>query len=200
MATLTAGRRKPNRYEPDEAVDARVQYLPWCPCVNATARPVPPPESAMLKFTVGGLNCALPLGDVQEITAMVSVTPLPGASPHLLGVIDCHGTPCPVVDVRHLLNLPSAAIQPEQHLVVLRLSTQCLAIPCDQAETVLWGRVRPVAAGPASGPLIKGVIQGEDGVILVLDSAHLMTGSPIAESKPRRLTHGARVGNVRDET
>jgi chemotaxis signal transduction protein len=154
----------------------------------------------VLKFTVGGLNCALPLGEVQEITAMVSVTPLPGASPHLLGVIDLHGTPCPVVDVRLLLNLPSAAIQPEQHLVVLRLGTEWLAIPCDQAETVLWGLVRPVAAGQASGPLIRGVIQGEEGVILVLDSAHLMKGSPMAESKVRGLNHGERVGNVRNET
>src|ERR1700730_19066003 len=74
------------------------------------------PRSPMLKFTVGGLNCALPLADVQEITAMVWVTPLPGSGPNLLGVIDCHGTPCPVIDVRHLLNLPGVAIQPEQHL------------------------------------------------------------------------------------
>ena len=188
------------RYEPDEAVLACLQYPPGCPCVNATVRPVPAPESAMLKFTVGGLKCALPLGDVQEITAMVSVTLLPGASSHLLGVIDCHGNPCPVVDVRHLLKLPSAAIQPEQHLVVLRLGTEWLAIPCDQAETVLWGRVRPVAAGQASGPLIHGVIQSEEGLILVLDSAHLMKGSPMAENKLRRLTHGGRVGNVRNES
>jgi chemotaxis signal transduction protein len=199
MATLTADRRRPKRYGPDEAVVTRVQCVPWCPCVKASPQPITAPASALLKFTVGGLNCALPLADVQEITAMVSVTPLPGASPRLLGVIDYHGTPCPVVDVRHLLNLPAAPIRPQQHLVVLRLGAELLAIPCDQAETVLRGHVRPVAAGRVSGPLIHGVIQGEEGVIMVLESAHLMKGSPIAESTVRRLTHVGRDGNVRNE-
>ena len=166
--------------------------------VNPTARPDPAPDSAMLKFTVGGLKCALPLADVQEIAAMVSVTPLPGARPHLLGVIDYHGTPCGVLDVRHLLNLPGAPIQPEQHLVVLRLGDELLAIPCDRAETVLWGRVRPVAAGEASGPLIQGLMQGEDGVILVLDPAHLTKAPEVGESKLRRLTRAGRVEAVRN--
>ena len=152
----------------------------------------------MLKFTVGGLNCALPLGDVQEIAAMVQVTPLPGARPHLLGVIDYHGTPCGVLDVRRLLKLPGAPIQPEQHLVVMRLGDELLAIPCDRAETVLWGRVRPVAAGRASGPLIQGLIQGEDGVILVLDPVHLTKASPMKESKQPPLTRVARVEAVRN--
>ena len=168
--------------------------------MNLTARPAAAPDSAMLKFTVGGLNCALPLADVQEITAMVSVTPLPGAGPHLLGVIDYHGTPSRVLDVRHLLNLPGAPIQPEQHLLVLRLGAELLAVPCDQAEAVLWGRVQPVTAGRASGPLIQGLIQAEDGVILVLDSAHLMKGSPVGESKLRQLPRVGRVEAVRNET
>ncbi len=128
---------------------------------------------------------------------MVAVTPLPSAQRQVLGVIDYHGTPCGVLDVRRLLNLPGAPIQPEQHLVVLRLGDELLAIPCDRAETVLWGRVRPVAAGWASGPLIQGLIQGEDGVILVLDPAHLTKASGVGESKLRRLTRVERVEAVR---
>ena len=154
----------------------------------------------MLKFTVGGLNCALPLEDVQEITAMVWVTPLPVAGSNLLGVIDCHGTPCPVVDVRHLLNLPGVPIEPEQHLVVLRLGAELLAIPCDRAETVLWGNVQPVAGADAGGQVIQGLIQGGDSVTLVLDSANLLKGAPIAQSQLRRLSSGTPVEVVRNET
>ena len=153
----------------------------------------------MLKFTVGGLNCALPLVDVQEITAMVWITPVPGAGPHLLGVIDCHGTPCPVVDVRHLLNLAGAPIQPEQHLIVLRPGGELLAIACDRANTVLWEQMVPIAGGPLSGQVVQGLIQGENGVTLILDSAHLMQGSPIEERRLRQLTHRKRVEDVRDE-
>lgn len=153
----------------------------------------------MLKFTVGGLSCAIPLGDVQEITAMVWVTPVPGAGLHLLGVIDRHGIPCPVVDLRHLLNLPGAPVQPEQHLIVLRPGAELLAIPCDRADTVLWGHVVPIAGGPLSGQVIQGLIQDDGGVTLILNSAHLMDGSPIGEHRLWQLTHGKRVENVRDE-
>ena len=56
------------------------------------------------------------------------------------------------------------------------------------------------SAGRASGQLIKGLIQGEDGVILVLDPAHLLKGSPMAESKVKRLTRSGRVSHVGGET
>jgi len=150
----------------------------------------------MVKFTVGGLSCALPVADLQEITAMVWVTPLPGAGPHLLGVIDCHGTPCPVVDIRRLLNLPAADIDPAQQLLVLRLGAELLAVPCDRAETVLWGQMRPVAGERVNGQVIQGLIQEKDGVTLVLDSAHLLKGAPMGKGKLRQLTRSVRVMEV----
>jgi purine-binding chemotaxis protein CheW len=153
----------------------------------------------MLKFRVGGLSCALPVTEVQEITAMVWITPLPGAGSNLVGVIDCHGTPCPVVDVRYLLNLPSAEIDPGQQLLVLRLGAELLAIPCDRAETVLWGDIRPVAGGRATSNLIRGLVQGEDGVTLVLDSAHLMKAAPVGERRLRQLIRAQRVAEITGE-
>jgi purine-binding chemotaxis protein CheW len=131
---------------------------------------------------------------------MVWVTPVPGAGRHLLGVIDCHGVPCPVVDIRHLLNLPSAPIQPEQHLIVLSPGAELVAIPCDRADTVLWDQMVPIAGGRLSGRVIQGLIQGEDGVTLILDPAHLTNGSPIGERRRRQLTIVEPVAGVRDET
>jgi purine-binding chemotaxis protein CheW len=187
------GTRVDRMYEPDQGYTRADRTG-----VTTAARPDAAPRGPMLKFTVGGLSCALPLADVQEITAMVWITPLPGAAPNLLGVIDCHGTPCPVVDVRHLLNLPAVPIEPEHHLVVLRLGAELLAIPCDRAETVLWASVRPVAGAGASGQVIQGLIQGGDSVTLVLDSAHLLKGSPIGETKLERLARGRPVEGMRN--
>jgi chemotaxis signal transduction protein len=166
--------------------------------MNSTTQLNLAPRSPMLKFSVGGLSCALPLGDVREITAMVWVTPVPGAGRHLLGVVNCHGTPCPVVDIRHLLNLPSVPIQPEQHLIVLKPGAELLAIACDRADTVVWGQVVPMAGGPLGGQVLKGLFQGKDGVTLILDSTQLMNGSPIGEHKLRQLARGRRVKEVRD--
>jgi chemotaxis signal transduction protein len=166
------------------------------PIAVADLRPARP----ILKFSIGGLSCALPLNDVEEVTAMVGLTPLPGALGHLLGVIDYHGTPCPVVDLRRLLGLPALAIQPDQHLLMVRLGDTSLAVPCDRAEAVLWGSVRPVVADGSSGPLIEGLMHDETGTILVLNSPHLMTSSPVLDGDILRLVPIDPAGATAPET
>ena len=133
-------------------------------------------ESLFVLFLVGELKCALPLVNVQEVAAMVAVSVLPGATEDILGVIDCHGTPCPVVDIRRLLKSPARAFEPEQHLLIVKLARRLLAVPCDQVERVVSADVVPSPAGLEGGKLIVGLIQEEEGVILVLDSAQLLAG------------------------
>lgn len=158
------------------------------PMMSVAARAQTATPNLWVKFVVGRLSCALPLGDVQEIAAMVAVTPLPGAQRHVLGVIDYHGTPCTVLDIRHLLSLPDVPLEPEQHLLLLRLGTRLLAVPCDQAQRVLSGSVQPAPTAQDGAALIEGLIQEADGIVLVLDSAELLKGSRMGKGTLRRLT------------
>ena len=167
--------------------------------ISATTPAKKAPETLFVQFVVGRLSCALPLGDVQEIAAMVAVTPLPGAQRHVLGVVDYHGTPCPVLDIRSLLNLPSSPLVPEQHLLILRVGTRLLAVPCDQAERVLSASIQMAPAGPNGGALVQGLIQEKDGVVLVLDPAEMVKGSQVGEGRRRRLARDGGAEAIRDE-
>lgn len=129
---------------------------------------------------------------------MVAVTPLPGAQRHVLGVIDYHGTPCTVLDIRRLLNLPTSPLETDQHLLILRAGARLLAVPCDQAERVLSASMQPATTQRDGSALVRGLIQQEDGVVLVLDPAELMNGSQALEGRRRRFVPaggGAAMGN-----
>lgn len=167
--------------------------------VSSTTQAQKASETLFVQFVVGRLSCALPLGDVHEIAAMVAVTPLPGAQRHVLGVIDYHGTPCTVLDLRSLLKLPGSFLEPDQHLLILRVGNRLLAVPCDQAERVLSTSMQPAPAGRKGGALIQGLIQEEDGVVLVLDPAQLVKGPQAGEVRRRRLARAGGAEAIRNE-
>ena len=62
---------------------------------------------------------AIPAVAVERIVRMVAVTPLPGASPHVVGVVNVQGAVLPVVDPRPLFGLPTSEPHPDQDLVIL---------------------------------------------------------------------------------
>ncbi len=132
----------------------------------------------VVSFRLGDLLCAVPLEQVQEVVAMPAITPLPNVSEHLLGVVDLHGTPCPVLDLRRALDVPPSPVSPEQHLLILR-SHHLLAAPADRVEGVMSASVAAVPA-PSRNPLISGIITGPQGSLLVLDLERSLDEPPEA--------------------
>jgi purine-binding chemotaxis protein CheW len=62
---------------------------------------------------------AIPAVAVDRIVRMVALTPLPGAPPHVVGLINVQGAVLPVVDPRPLLGVPTSEPHPDQDLVIL---------------------------------------------------------------------------------
>lgn len=106
----------------------------------------------LVTFGLGEALFALPVTLVQEILDIRPVSPLPGAPPHLLGVIDVRGTSVPVVDLRRLLGEPPREDAPDTRFVVLFLAdggaARPLALRVDRVIEVAGlddGRLEPVA-------------------------------------------------------
>lgn len=141
----------------------------------------------LVTFVVGDLHCAYPLEQVQQVVAMPAISPLPGGPQHTLGLIDVHGTPCPVVDLRGLLQQASMDLNPDQHLLILRLGDQLLAVPADRVERVLSAPITALPVGVREHPLVSGLAQFEDHLCLVLDGARLLDAVPVSVGLLRRL-------------
>jgi chemotaxis signal transduction protein len=58
---------------------------------------------------IGEYLCAIPINQVRQVVRALSVHPLPGASPELLGLAEFTGEPIPVLDLGCLVGAPTAA-------------------------------------------------------------------------------------------
>jgi purine-binding chemotaxis protein CheW len=74
----------------------------------------------LLAFELAGELYGVPIVDVAEIRELLPTTPLPNVAPHLLGLINVRGTVLPVVDLRRIFGLESAADGPETRLVIMK--------------------------------------------------------------------------------
>jgi chemotaxis signal transduction protein len=142
----------------------------------------------LVTFVVDGLLCSLPMEQVEQVVAMPAITPLPGAGRQVLGVIDLHGSPCLVINLRRLLGLREGPIQPEQHLLIVKAGERTCAVGVDQALDVAAGDVLTVPGDRREGGLIQGLSPSGGLLNLVLDTAHLLDTTPLAPGRARTLT------------
>jgi len=147
----------------------------------------------LVTFVIDGLVCSLPMEQVEQVVAMPAITPLPGADPQVLGVVDLHGSPCLVINLRRLLGLREAPAQPEQHLLIVKAGQRICAVGVDQALDVAAGDVLTVPGDRRGGELIQGLSPSGGLLNLVLDSAHLLDAAPLAPGRARKLAAAAEI-------
>jgi chemotaxis signal transduction protein len=144
-------------------------------------------DEHLVTFVVDGLACSLPMEQVEQVVAMPAITPLPGANPRVLGVIDLHGSPCLVINLRRLLGLREAPIQPEQHLLIVKAGQRICAVGVDQVLDVAAGDVLTVPGDRLEGELIQGLLPSGGVLNLVLDTANLLDAVPLVLGRAREL-------------
>lgn len=77
-----------------------------------------PEAPPVVTFAAGDTLYALPVERVQEILDLRPIAPLPNAPTHLLGLCEVRGAGVPVVDLRSLLGLGSAADTAQSRILV----------------------------------------------------------------------------------
>jgi purine-binding chemotaxis protein CheW len=64
----------------------------------------------VLTFRLANQHYALPIEQVLEVAAMVSITTVPDAPPAMLGLANRHGEVLPIIDMRKAFRLPTSEI------------------------------------------------------------------------------------------
>lgn len=138
--------------------------------------------SKLLVFRLGGQRYALPLARVERIVRAVEITPLPGAPPLVLGVIDVAGALLPVFNLRRRFLLPEREVHPADQFLIASTALRRVALVIDgawgvvefaAAEITVAGRILPDLE------LIQGAVQLEDGLVLIHDLEKFL---PLAEA------------------
>lgn len=97
------------------------------------------PSVSLLSFYLSDEWFALPLDKVKVVTRLLDVTPVPGASPYVLGVINHKSAIYPLVDVHQLLKIEPQPPTRSSRFVIIQHDRYTLALLVDN-----MGEVREV--------------------------------------------------------
>ncbi len=106
-----------------------------------------PLGTAVLGFTIGGENYALPLSELSEVMPLGLWTPVPGLAQNLLGVTNVRGEIRPLLNLHALLSLPDPAADAPSHVVFLRVPGREVGLRVDGL-----GRIRFVDTAELTVP------------------------------------------------
>jgi purine-binding chemotaxis protein CheW len=121
---------------------------------------------------------ALPLAAVDRIVRAVHVTPMPRAPGIVLGAIDVQGRVLPVFNMRRKFGLPERAVDPADHFLIAHTARRTVVLVIDAPHGVVEQAataVTPAASISANLEQIRGVIQLDDGLVLIHDLEHLLS-------------------------
>lgn len=100
-----------------------------------------------IAFTVGGERLGIATSDVAEVLRFDNCSPIPGARPELLGVINVRGRICSVIDLAQILELPRHGDAPRGHVVLIRHSGVEVGLRVDEVE-----QIEQVSPSQLAGP------------------------------------------------
>jgi purine-binding chemotaxis protein CheW len=121
-------------------------------------------------FELGDRRFGLRIEDVDEIVRAVAITPLPGVTGIVEGVINRRGRLVPVLDLRRRLGAESRPVHVDEHFLIARAAGKLVAFraePRTRLESVSAADI-DLGAGVVPGArYIDGVARTRDGLVLI---------------------------------
>lgn len=138
-----------------------------------------------LTFEIGSELFALPILVVQEIRGWEKVSEIPRTAAQILGVINLRGSVVPVLDVRTRLGMETRAVTATTVLIVVRLDADqngsatvgCVVDAVSDVASIRLDDIRPAPStcGSVDSHFIRGVASIDKRLVLVLDTARLIS-------------------------
>lgn len=141
-------------------------------------------ELQIVGFRVGQETFGVPIGSVQEILRPLPVTPVPGAPPHVEGVINLRGRIISIVDLRKRCGAP-AEPQRRNRIVVAETGGRSIGLMVDSASEVLRiaeNSIEPPASvfGQAEPGFVTGVAKLANRLVILVDIAKLLASGSLS--------------------
>lgn len=142
-----------------------------------------PNGTQVVCFRLGKETYGVDILDLREIVKAREITPVPGTAPFVLGIINLRGKIVSVVDLGERLGLARAEIGRASRVLVLDLDGFAVGFLVDAATDVV--KLSPETVEPMPRALdrsdrddcLQGVVELEGRVVVLLDPAHLFSGS-----------------------
>lgn len=131
-----------------------------------------------LTFRLERQEYGLPIIEVQEIKGWSSITPVPNAPPHMLGVLNLRGTIIPVIDLRKRFGLAYADHDEFTVIIVVNMGDRLGGLVVDSVSDVITANDEAIQDNPEASSNIdqrffRGLIESDGKLIILLDVSQL---------------------------
>ncbi|MES2642633.1 MAG: chemotaxis protein CheW [Myxococcota bacterium] len=136
-------------------------------------------EELHVLFRVGAAEYALPARQVSQMESFAGVTRIPGAAPHVAGIVQVRGRVVPVIDLRVKFGLEATPATQDSRLVVTQIGDRQVALLVDGAREVI--RLSPENVRPPppmvvvqSRGIVRAIAQIGSRVVMLVDADGLV--------------------------
>lgn len=131
-------------------------------------------------FAVADVEYALPVECVLQMETFAGATAVPGAPPHVLGVVTVRGRVIPVVDLRRRFGLPEAPATLDTRIIVTEAGGRVVGLCVDRARDVVHldpaqRQGAPALVNERSSGLVNGMYARGSRLLLLLDLAQVLS-------------------------
>lgn len=130
-------------------------------------------ELEFLSFSLGEEAYAIPVKDVREVLRVRTLTSVPNAPAHILGVTSLRGAVLPVIELSTRLGLAPTERNEKTRIVVVGTDEEDVGLVVDRVTGVL--RILPEAIKPApenieqGAAYLSGIARKDDKLYILLD-------------------------------
>ncbi len=134
----------------------------------------------LLIVTIAGQRVALRAAAVESVVELDTLIPVPRAAPHVAGLSALRSRVLTVIDCQRSLELGSTDLTGLREAAVVEVEGHHYALTVDAVEDVVEALSESVPVRAAMGPgwerVGKGMIETEEGPLLLLDIDALIAG------------------------
>ncbi len=139
----------------------------------------------MVSFLVSQKEYAIDIRFINEIIYSKAVSPLPGASDYIEGIIDLRGKVIPLINLKKRLKFSLTEQTPSEHVLIVDVSGRKYGLIVDQVLQVITIEEHEIQITEKfmerGVPYLHGVCRFRDRLILLLDLEHLWSEEDISE-------------------
>lgn len=130
----------------------------------------------LLVFSVEGNRLAFDLEIVERVVSSAALASIPGAPAVVLGMLNLHGNPVPVISLRAKLQLAPRELMPNDEIIILRRRGCVMGVAVDDVEGVsAAAEVFPFDSNTECTQVSAAARIG-DGIVLIQDVDRFLTG------------------------
>ncbi len=135
------------------------------------------PTESLLVVRAAGRPFALPISEVHEVVPELPLTPIPGASDAVCGMVNVRGRVLAVVDLGRSLGVDADTRASDRRLLVVEQGGRLAALRVDDVvriERVPVDELEAVRGGMGEVPGIRGGVTLEIGEVDLLDAERVL--------------------------